>query len=386
MIEKLRIKNVCSISEATMDFKKGKYEFLNENVLGDIVNPIAIYGHNGSGKSSFFSAINQFVALMSAPAGNLMPFVVNNFSFNDYQKNPTKENEGKIIGTIDFCFSLGKNHYEYSISTSRNSYISEEYLRKDQEIIFERHVDNYSFEGKKRAVAASSRLIATLRILASDEISNGTIQSVYAYLSSFTFANMIRVATGHFVTGKPLSNWGKMGDLMVEKSDEVKKYLKRNKDFPYYSVKKENVLTINPNGSALENYYIEMEDGDWRGTIPLALASDGMMSNTTLLSILLAVAKNSAIFIDELEVALHPSTIKAFLDVVREKKIQVIFSSHNTNILQDLRPDQVYFAKWSKGYSTIKRLSTIYPNIREVNNIEKMYMSRFFDEAIDGKQ
>ena len=47
-----------------------------------------------------------------------------------------------------------------------------------------------------------------------------------------------------------------------------------------------------------------------------------------------------------------------------------------------MRPDQVYFAKWAKGFSNYYRLSKIYPNIREINNIEKMYLSSTFDEEM----
>ena len=84
----------------------------------------------------------------------------------------------------------------------------------------------------------------------------------------------------------------------------------------------------------------------------------------------------------EIEDALHPLTIVDFLKVARERNIQLIFSSHNTYILQLLRPDQIFFANWKEGYSSYKRLSEIYPNIREINNIEKMYLSHLFDEDI----
>ena len=87
-------------------------------------------------------------------------------------------------------------------------------------------------------------------------------------------------------------------------------------------------------------------------------------------------------FIDEIEQALHPSTIMSFIEVARSRRIQLIFSSHNTHILQKLRPDQIFFANWKDGFSSYKKLSEIYPNIREVNNIERMYLSTMFDEEI----
>ena len=86
MLNKLIIKNINSISVCEIDFKKEKYKFLEENINGDIVNPISIYGHNGSGKSSVIKAIQQLVSLMNEPATNLRPFIVNNFLFEEYHK------------------------------------------------------------------------------------------------------------------------------------------------------------------------------------------------------------------------------------------------------------------------------------------------------------
>ena len=107
-----------------------------------------------------------------------------------------------------------------------------------------------------------------------------------------------------------------------------------------------------------------------------------MKNQNVILSTLLSLPENGIMVIDEIEDALHPLTIMDFLNVVRERKIQLIFSSHNTYILQKLRPDQIFFANWKNGVSNYKRLSDIYPNIREINNIEKMYLSNMFEEDI----
>ena len=54
MITGIEIKNFRSIGYAKIDFDKAKYKYLEENIFKDkIVNPIAFYGTNGSGKSSF---------------------------------------------------------------------------------------------------------------------------------------------------------------------------------------------------------------------------------------------------------------------------------------------------------------------------------------------
>ena len=116
--------------------------------------------------------------------------------------------------------------------------------------------------------------------------------------------------------------------------------------------------------------------------MPYQFMSNGMYNQSVLLSVLLSLPENGVLIIDEIEDALHPITILDFIRVAQEKNIQLIFSSHNTYLLQKLRPDQIIFANWKNGYSTYKKLSDIYPNIREINNIEKMYFSNMFDEEI----
>ena len=167
---------------------------------------------------------------------------------------------------------------------------------------------------------------------------------------------------------------------MVSHSEEVKKMLKEYSDFPVYSIVKDNVAL--PNGLVSQQYNVVLEDGGFKGKLPYQMISLGMQSQSFLLSILLSMPRQSVLFIDEADIALHPSSIRGFFNVIREKGIQVIMSMHNTNAMQSLRPDQIFFSYWSKGFSTCRRLSKIYPNIREINNIEKMYLSSTFDEEI----
>ena len=49
MLNKIVIKNINSIEKCEIDFTKGNYKFAEENLFDNVVNPIAIYGHNGSG-------------------------------------------------------------------------------------------------------------------------------------------------------------------------------------------------------------------------------------------------------------------------------------------------------------------------------------------------
>lgn len=375
MLRKIIIKNINSIEKCEIDFEKGNYKFGEENVLGDLVNPIAIYGHNGSGKSSALKAIGSFISMMNYPVESLAPFVVNDFLFQEYLEG-SRQDKSKIKGSIWFNFDINGDSFEYFLETSRDNYISNEYLNKNKEIYFKRQKDNYSYKGENKNTKEYSPLVPLLRILASKEIMDTIIQSVFAYISSFTFVNLPLINRGFFVTSKLFDNTN-INDLLVSKSEEVKKLLKEYDNFPIYTITKNNKMASN--GLIASQYNLVFDEKGFKRQIPLQLISTGMHNQSLLLSIIAAMPENGVIFIDEVDLALHPSTIKSFLKVIREKHIQVIFTLHNTYVLQMLRPDQVYFAKWEKGFSNYYRLSKIYPNIREVNNIEKMYLSSIFD-------
>ena len=380
MLKRIEVKNVHSIEKCEIDFIKGNYKFGDENVLGELVNPVVIYGHNGSGKSSFLNAMQHFIVLMTAPVESSLPFVVNNFLFEKYYKEERK-NPCYIQGSIKIVFSINNNEYEYFLETSRENLVTKEYLLINDTCYFDRNGSKYSYKEKEETIRGISPVVPLLRILASNEISDSDIQVVYSYLTSFVHVNVALISNGAgFVTSKVFNNVNSF-DLLVRKSSEVKETLKNYKTFPVYSVVKNNKLA--PNGLVTPQYDVIIEDNDFKGTLPVNMMSLGMRNQSLLLSVLLSMPDNSVLFIDEGDIAIHPNTMKSFLDVIRRKKIQVVLSLHNTNAMQVLRPDQVYFAKWSKGFSNYYRLSKIYPNIREVNNIEKMYLSSIFDGAME---
>jgi len=380
MLKKIIMKNISSIGNCEIDFKKGNYKFLDDNVKDDIVNPIAFYGHNGSGKSSFFNGIFTLINLLVEPAETLFPFIVNEFNFEKYQRE--KKDKELLVGSIELFFELDDSEFDYFISTTAAPFlkIEKEYLKKDGVTYFNRTANVYNYSKDNSVNDNVSRLVPALRVLASQKIDDKYIQSVFSYISSFVFVNLPYINRGGFVTSKLYKDYNYF-DLLVNHSEKVKEILKGYDEFPIYSIVRNNNAVSSNIPS--EQYSLVLEGKKFKGKLPFSMISAGMKNQSALLSILVSMPEHSVLFVDELEQALHPSAIKSFLEVVKSKNIQLVFSSHNTFILQMLRPDQIYFSKWSEGFSSYYRLSKIYPNIREINNIEKMYLSSIFDDAIE---
>ena len=377
MITKVEIYNINSINHCVLDFAKAKYKYLENMYFNEnLVNPIAIYGINGSGKSSLLGVFRGLVELMINDPDRLNGFINNQI----FMSKIIRENDSKasnetvelLSSYIKLYFTLNDDDYVYYIKTFLLKGILEESLLVNNNLVFERNRNEYLYRNMKNKV--DSNFFPTLRKLALESTNlKNNVSKAFNFISNIAY-----VAADRKQYVYKLLNEKGYRDLMVEKSNEVMNILKEYKEFPLYSIIK---VGNNKKFEAL-SYSLRLNvDGDYID-MPLDFISSGMLNQSFLLSILLTLPENGVLIVDELEQALHPTTIKSFIEVVQKKNIQLIFSSHNTHVLQMLRPDQIFFANWRNGFSNYKKLSDIYPNIREVNNIEKMYLSNVFDEDI----
>ena len=122
------------------------------------------------------------------------------------------------------------------------------------------------------------------------------------------------------------------------------------------------------------NYLLKYDDN----YLPITKLSRGTFNLNLIITLILTSPKGNIIFIDDLDTNLHPFTLEKILNLSKEKQIQLVFSSHNTHFMQYLRPDQIYIVSFNGEESKFKRLSEFKENIREINNIEKMYLAYAF--------
>ena len=355
MLTNVKVKNAYSIGDLSLSFIKGKFAYKKEMIHNEIVNPCAIYGGNGSGKTSFINAINDLLNLLIGDKDTFYPLIA----------NFTNKNEDSLI---ELTLKLDGAEYKYQVVTSfLNSKIVSEFLLKDNRAIFSRNEESVIVENKEYEVKSS--LLLSLRELYSiaDELieTKDDIKKVYNYLTNFTVVK-------DTVTSK-LCSYKNVEELVVNSEEEIKRIISLWKDFPVYDFLREE-----------DGYYLDLyKTGRDKFRMPGFLISDGMLTINKILAIMLNLDRNSVLFIDCIEKNLHPSSVLHLIREAQKRDIQLIFTSHNTSLMQEFRPDQIYFARWNKGVSYYFRLSNIYENIREINNIEKMYLSNTFDEAIN---
>lgn len=358
MITSIIVRNIGSIEKAELSFEKAGYKYLEEYVLCNrVANPVAVYGANGSGKSAILNVFYSLVNLLIEE-----PDKINGFIPNLFTKNTPY--------SIEVHFTLDNMQYMYSISENQEGICNEE-LHINGSATLVRTQEMYSYEKKKYRIEASS--YPALRDVISKGIANDNVTKSYEFLSNIAFVGASR--RDYYV--KAFRNKPYL-DVLVEKSCEVKNILKNYKEFPLYEI------TSSIRTGEKKRYSALFEMGSSNFSLPIEFLSDGMQNQSFLLSILLSLPENGVLVIDEIDSALHPLTISDFIETAVFRNIQLIFSGHNTNVLSHLRPDNIFFAHWKDGKSSYKRLCDIYPNIREVNNIEKMYLASTFDEGIKG--
>ena len=92
MLTRVQISNINAIDYCDINFQKAKYKYLDNMIYQDkLVNPIAFYGSNGSGKSSFLQAVLDVLRLMILEPQQLLPFSTNRFVVTKKIRNFTQK-------------------------------------------------------------------------------------------------------------------------------------------------------------------------------------------------------------------------------------------------------------------------------------------------------
>lgn len=361
MITKIIIENSSGIlEEVILDLKKGKYDYRNHFVYKDtVVNPAVLYGHNGSGKTSVLKSINNIIQIFS---GDLQSgaFYAMPHEFTD-----------NLLTKITIEFILNDNEYNYEIHIVDKNIIAFEYLSCDGEELVKREkykcsvktnrkLNDDKFDEDKFLDNLFSNL-SVVRYIGMNSL-NENVEAVYAYFQSFRFVG----------TNKAIASIGEMesiGTRLVKYNERYEEFLK---DYTHI-MKLKFKIDKQVNGERIIAIY--QHDGKEFELDFKSQVSSGTKDLYMMLSTLFSLKPGSLIVIDELEKTFHPELLdKLILDVVKSCEIQIICSTHDTHLMQSLRPDQVYFTNRVNDMTKISRLSVDGPGIREIHNIEKLYL------------
>lgn len=333
---------------------------LNGNCPSDISEDekysriIGVKGGNASGKTNILKALNFLYE----------------FCYESFQKKPESEidikshfeNSNPSEFYIDFI--LNDITYRYELATTVKNVLTEKIYRKQARLtkIIERTGNNITFatkefeDLKKIKLRDNCSLISTARQYEANSIKK---------FSSFFARKMSNITStsGHI-------DWDINTDLL-----EASAFYHRNKDYLDFTkkiIKKSDTGISNIfiheafNSDGKKNYYpmFEFKTSDGRKNLNFGLQSSGTKILYLQLVLYYFILKNGGVLImDEFDIKLHPFIAPFLLELFRKEKnksiAQIIFTTHNTEIIDFLGKYRTYLVNKENNESYTYRLDEI---------------------------
>ncbi len=379
MLVQFMLKNVLSFREETIldmtainAYKEHEYNLIDNGTKEKLLRVAAIYGANASGKSNLYLAMEYFQNIIRESLNNEdkdgLTAIARHYHPFLFEKEP-ENSEFQIIGI------WGEYEYKYGFEYNEDYIVSEWLYRKNlatnrTTTIFERTTDNVEFGASVRKEC---------------EAFNGQIPTETLVLSFF---NKLKLKTDIFTTvyrgimetlvvdSDFYEDMGVLTRLLPPIIDKEKTDLinfltaidSGIKDIGYESDDKEVILYTTHVGRDGEEY-----------EMTLLNESEGTIKSITIyVYARIAILYNKSMFVDELNVKLHPLLLKFIIDLFynNDSRGQLIYTTHDTTLMDKkfFRRDQIWFVQKDEyGYSELTALSDF--KVRSDASFEKDYLA-----------
>lgn len=379
MLVQFTVKNVLSFKEeATLDmtainaYKEHKCNLIDIGKKEKFIRVAAIYGANASGKSNFYLAMRYFQkivleSLNSVEEGKSCAIEKYYYPFMFDEKNENSEFQiVEILGDFEYCYG-----FEYNADFIASEWLYRKNLNTNRRVmIFERTRELISFgpSVKKECEVFQEQIPAETLVL--------------------TFFNKLKLKTDIF---RKLYK-GIMSTLIAS-ADSCENPIILDKFLPEIidSDKEKLIEFINAIDTGIKD--IDYDDSDKEMSfityhtgkegeeyeLDLYSESEGTIKSIALfIYAWIAVPGNGSMFVDELNVKLHPLLLKFIIDLFYEEKsrAQLIYTTHDTTLMDKkfFRRDQIWFVQKDEfGYSELSALSDY--KVRSDASFEKDYLS-----------
>lgn len=401
MVLEIRLSNFFSINEEVVldlragNIKTAKSKSLSNNIFKyddiDVLKTVALYGANASGKSNIIKAIRFCNAMVyeSHKHNENSIFNFKAFKFKGYSNKPS---------TYSIRFVINEIEYLYSFSLNRNEILSERlyyYPNGRMAKVFERNEkagktkkEKYSFGTsviKRPFDVAESTSNKTLFISRASQMDREIPKEVFNFFNRTFILHHSNYSIKHLDLLIKLHKSQLLNALQLADSDIINfkqtlkkgkgKNIKANLDTEEVSFEETEVesLEIRTYHKFSPEITFDFATEESDGTKKLFIM---------LLTILDVVRNNKIMLIDEIENSLHPKLVEYIIQIFNASaKSQLIFSTHNTNLLDlnKLRKDQIWFVnKKEDGGSDLYSLYD-YSDFRDTMDVEKAYLQGRFD-------
>ena len=379
MLVQFKVKNVLSFKEeAVLDmtainaYKEHESNVIDIGLKERFLRVATIYGANASGKSNLYLAMTYFQRIIVESLNNVDE--QEEKAIEEYYR-PFKFEEEHGNSELQVVEILGDYEYTYGFEYNAERIEAEWFYRKSLKtnrtaMIFERTADSVKFGASVRRECDIYK----------DQIPQETLV--------LSFFNKLKLKTEEFRTIYD----GILETLVVPADfcedtrimgaylpDVINSY--KHKLLEFLSAIDTGIKDIGYDDSEKDLFFYTVHRGKDGNDYPLALFDE---SEGTIKSIMLfiyasnAIMTNKSMFIDELNVKLHPLLLKFIVDLFYDynSKAQLIYTTHDTTLMDKkfFRRDQIWFVQKDQyGYSELSSLSDF--RIRTDASFEKDYLA-----------
>lgn len=369
-----------------------------------ILNAVAFFGANSSGKSNVFKAVSRMrnMVLQSIRLNVGEELVYDPFLLSDKPVHPTKFEIEFVDGTDKFRYG-----FYYTSKQIEREWLIAKYPRRSLKTLFQRGpegiiVDEQNFpEGvaiKEGNIPLNdNRLLISLTAQLGGSVSKRIIEWFLAKVSPvsglkdksymrFTRENLhqneeYKSDILHFISSMDLgfcdvkTEQENMNEMTLPKGFPVE-FIATLREHPYISASTIH-KRFNSEGQAIEDVEFDIDEKESDGTRKLFNMAGPIVD---------AIKKGKSLFVDELDAQLHPLLTRKVVNLFNCRETnpngaQLIFTTHDTNMLSKkiLRRDQVVFVeKDSKARTQVTPMMSIKlengSKPRTDSNYEKNYL------------
>lgn len=381
MLVQFMLKNVFSFKDETIldmtainAYKEHESNLIKNRTKENFLRVAAIYGANASGKSNLCLAMDAFQQIIVESLNNVDEngfHAIKRYYHPFCFEQETENSEFQII------IILGDYEYKYGFEYNADFIVSEWMYRKNlttnrTSIILERTEASVSFGAmvrKKCEIYKEQIPPETLALSFFNKLKLGTsvFNNVYdgimeTLIINSDFCEDTRILV-EFLPNAINNNKKTLLDFLTAIDTGIK-------DIYYVSQTNEKELLfltehIGRDGNNYEMNLFDESEGTLKCIIMFIYAQ-------------VAIMHNKSMFVDELNVKLHPLLLKFIIDLFynENSSAQLIYTTHDTTLLDKkfFRRDQIWFVQKDEfGYSELSALSDF--KVRSDASFEKDYLA-----------
>lgn len=380
MLVQFMLKNVLSFKDETVldmtavnAYKEHEYNLIyNDDTKERFLKVAAIYGANASGKSNLCLAMFFFQRIIIESFNNVDDGKMNAIQkyYRPFLFEDNKENSGfqiiEILGDFEYKYGFEYNDecvvsewlYRKNIKTNRTSTIFERVTNSVRfGALVRKECDVYKEQIPPETLVLSFFNKLKLKTRVFNEIYSGIMDTLVIPTDLDEDLGILKKHLPHIINNDK--------EKLIKFLSAIDTGIK---DIGYDDSEKKVKFYTTHKGKNGKNYNLNLFS-ESEGTIK---------SIIFFIYARIAILNNKSIFVDELNIKLHPLLLKFIIDLFYDENstAQLIYTTHDTTLMDKkfFRRDQIWFVQKDEfGYSNLTALSDF--KVRADASFEKDYLA-----------